>query len=492
MGPSHHLAELGIVATGFLRILAAYLLLVVVARVTRRPQVRHVLWLVFLVGAGFYWTTLLAQVVKPLPSSGPATRSVVAGEPARGITPTRVAIPSAWDDRLETASRALTWAYAGGVILMLFRLARRRRFFRQAVARARPVSADVKSAFEEARSRLGVSRCRIVELPGLPSPATAYIWRPLVLIPEGLDSYLNSEQLVDVLYHELIHIRRLDFLWGTLGDIVGALLFFHPAIWSAQRNLGRERELACDGAVVKWRHGRRTDYASCLAQLARRRVLGRQLEPPSHLALLNSFLALRVQTLLTENRRRSGWKQGGAILAGLLALFVFVATWSPLSLSLELARPLVASAPLVMQDGRSTASREFGVHHGKPTPRPSATIAPVDGVSTGVRQPLPIPPGPPALAGIPLEAGEMESLSTANNGSHDAGIVYPQVEPEGLPWPAHEGPVWNETPPSKTVPNPISKRRTIIGAALGVLWRVAAASTGQEGESDSGQNQSGP
>jgi len=29
--------------------------------------------------------------------------------------------------------------------------------------------------------------------------------------------YLDSEQFVDVLYHELIHIRRLDFLWNTGG-----------------------------------------------------------------------------------------------------------------------------------------------------------------------------------------------------------------------------------------------------------------------------------
>jgi beta-lactamase regulating signal transducer with metallopeptidase domain len=490
MGPNHYLAALGLVASGFLRILAAYLLFVVVARVTWRPQVRHVLWLLFLIGAGFYWATLLAQMLKPLPFSHSATRSVVASEPAaRSSATTRVTIPSAWDDRLEAASRTLNWAYVGGLIIMLARLARRRRFFRQAVASAQPVSSGLNRTFEEVCSRLGVSQCRIVELPGLPSPATAYVWRPLVLIPEGLDSYLNSEQLIDVLYHELIHIRRLDFLWGTLGEIVGSLLFFHPAIWSALRNLGRERELACDGAVIKLRHGRRTDYASCLARLARRRVLGRQLEPPSHLALLNSFLALRVQTLLAENRRHSRWKQSGAILAGLLALFVFVAVWSPLSLSLELATPLVASAPLVIQDGHSTASREFGAHRRKPYLRPRANIAPVNGLSTEVRQPL---PHAPASAGIPLEAGEMGSLPTADSVNHDAWIVSPQVKPGGSPREAHDGPVWDETPPSKTVHNQISKRRTIIGAAVGVLWRVAAASKGQGGESDSGQNQSGP
>ena len=225
---------LGLVATSFVRILAAYLLFFVLTRVTSRFHVRHALWLLFLIGAGFYWANLLVHVLKPLSLIHPATNSVIANEPAvRSSATTRVTIPSIWDGRLETASYTLACAYTGGLLIMLLRLARRRRFFRQAVAKAQSVSASVSSTFEDVCSRLGVSHCRILELPGLPSPATAYTWRPLVLIPEGLDLYLDSEQLTDVLYHELIHIRRLDFLWGTLGEIVGSLLFFHPAIWSA-------------------------------------------------------------------------------------------------------------------------------------------------------------------------------------------------------------------------------------------------------------------
>ena len=343
---------------------------------------------------------------------------------------------------------------------MLIRLARRRRSLRQAVSKARPVSPELKSTFGDECRRLGISRCRILELPGLSSPGTAYIWKPVILIPDDLDGYLDNEQFIDVLYHELMHVRRLDFLWGTLGDVVSCMLFFHPAVWLALRNLGRERELACDGAVMELRSGRRTDYASCLARLARRRVLGRQLDPPSHLALLNSFLAFRVQTLLAGNHRRSRGTQSAAISAGILALFVFFAGWSSLSLAIELAPPPAGNgnAPLLAQGGHSTASQKRVAQRGKPH-RLSTEITPPLANSPEPRE---VPSEPDGIRYVPV-----------NSGNRDAWVVSPQDESKGSLPEARERSVEDETPPSKPVNNHPSWRRTVVNAIVGALGRVA-------------------
>src|ERR1700675_881990 len=333
-----HVGGLELVASGIIRILAAYVVFIVLTRLSSRSRTRHALWLLFLIGAGFYWATLLTEVLEPQRFTGVATPSVVADALATSSNlPASVTIPFAWNHRLGLASVALVWIYAGGVILMLIRLARRRRSLRQAVSTTRSVSPELESAFEVECRHLGVSRCRILELPGLSSPGTAYVWKPVILIPEDLDGYLDSEQFIDVLYHEMMHVRRLDFLWGTIGDVVSCLLFFHPAVWLALRNLRRERELACDSAVMELRSGRRTDYALCLARLARRRVLGYQLDPPSHLPLLNSFLAFRVQTLLAEDRRGSRLTQSAGISPSILVLCLFFSGGSSLSLAIELA-----------------------------------------------------------------------------------------------------------------------------------------------------------
>src|SRR3984957_1148074 len=471
---SIHLGGFGLVASCCIRILAGYVLFMALTRFCSRSYVRHALWLVFLTGAGVYWATLVAQELKPDPLTHAAIHSVSVDDLAPSSSTTTIAIPYSWDRRFELTGIILVCAYAGGLILMLSRLIRRRRLLCKAVARAEPVSPGFESEFEKACCHLGVSRCRILELTGLSSPGTAYTWKPLVLLPDGLDLYLDSEQFVDVLYHELIHIRRLDFLWNTVGELVSCLLFFHPAIWLALSKLSRDRELACDEAVMTLRQGRRPDYALCLTRLARRRILGCQLEAPSHLALLDSFLALRVQTLLKENRRRTWWKRSAAISASVLALSLFLAGWSTLSLAIELARPMGKSSPLMMQGESSAASRKTPVGAGKPHV-----------FSSRVRQ---LPPNAPKLHEVPAEPDQ--TRLRAGDGNIEAVIDFPQVESHAAPREVDERSTWDEAPPAVPSQSPVSLRRAVMGAAIGAIEHVALGGKDVDKDIDKGGGRS--
>jgi tetratricopeptide (TPR) repeat protein len=70
-----------------------------------------------------------------------------------------------------------------------------------------------------------------------------------------------------VLEHELAHIRRRDFWTEVLARAATALLWFHPAAWAALKNLRRERELACDDAVLDL-GVKPSDYAAQLLKMA--------------------------------------------------------------------------------------------------------------------------------------------------------------------------------------------------------------------------------
>jgi beta-lactamase regulating signal transducer with metallopeptidase domain len=470
MGSTQHLTGLGLIASGCLRILAAYILFIAFTRLSSRSYVRHALWLLFLTGAGFYWVFLGIQALTPVH----LTHSIVRLEADQlastgGSNATTIKVPFSWDHFLELTSGILVCIYAIGLVLMLFRLVRRRRFLRKAVARAQVVSQCSQSAFQSAGHHVGISRCRILELPGLHSPGTAYTWKPLVLIPEGLDLYLDSEQLIDVLCHELVHIRRLDFVWNTLAELVGVVLFFHPAIWLALSKLRRERELASDEAVVELRQGRRTDYALCLTRLARRRVLGCQLAAPSHLALLDSFLALRVQTLLKENRRRTWWKQSAAVSAGLLALILFFAEWSSLALAIELALPASKRVPLMTQEKHSTAPKKVRVASSKPHAFSAKIVK--------------LPPDPPAFHEIPEEPDENASFAP-RGGNIESLIAAQTVESRVSPREVDERSIWDEAPPSTPSQSPVSWRQTLAGAAIGALEHVALG--GKDVDKDKG------
>ncbi len=95
----------------------------------------------------------------------------------------------------------------------------------------------------------------------LRSPATCYWWRSHVLLPLELVPHLDSDQLEDVLRHELFHVRQHDYLWDRLAALGCRVVFFHPLVWLAYRHLRWERELACDYAVVRESSEARLRYA---------------------------------------------------------------------------------------------------------------------------------------------------------------------------------------------------------------------------------------
>lgn len=131
-------------------------------------------------------------------------------------------------------------------------------------------------------------------------PSVAGLFRPRILFPPELFASLTAPEMTQVLLHEREHLRRYDDWWNALQQVCLVLLPFHPALLWLDRQMSRERELACDDAVLKT-PGARTAYASCLVKIAEDSMLRRQLDLA--LGLLgsrarSSDLVLRVQRIL--------------------------------------------------------------------------------------------------------------------------------------------------------------------------------------------------
>jgi beta-lactamase regulating signal transducer with metallopeptidase domain len=121
------------------------------------------------------------------------------------------------------------------------------------------------------RRQMGIRR--IVDLrlsERIASPFTAGVLRPWILLPVTALTGLSPEQLEVVLYHELAHIHRADYLWNLLQTMVETLFFFHPAVWWISRRVREERELCCDDAAVK-RCSDPAVYASALLRIEEER-----------------------------------------------------------------------------------------------------------------------------------------------------------------------------------------------------------------------------
>lgn len=99
-------------------------------------------------------------------------------------------------------------------------------------------------------------------------PGVFGIFRPVLVIPEGIADRLTREHLNAVLTHELCHVRRHDNLWAALHMFVEALFWFHPLVWWIALRLLEERERACDEEVI--RIGNRPDvYAESILKTCR-------------------------------------------------------------------------------------------------------------------------------------------------------------------------------------------------------------------------------
>jgi bla regulator protein blaR1 len=82
-------------------------------------------------------------------------------------------------------------------------------------------------------------------------PGVFGVFRPFLLLPDGLNEHLTPEQFETVIAHELCHVRRRDNLSSAIHMVVESLFWFHPLVWWIQARLVEERERACDEAVLQ-------------------------------------------------------------------------------------------------------------------------------------------------------------------------------------------------------------------------------------------------
>lgn len=113
-------------------------------------------------------------------------------------------------------------------------------------------------------------RVELRTLPGLSTPLTYGVLRPIVVMPEGTDPEAGGGRLA--LLHELYHVRRFDAAVKGLSALALCLHWFNPAAWLLYALLGRDMEIACDEAALSELGGdARRAYALALLRFRAKR-----------------------------------------------------------------------------------------------------------------------------------------------------------------------------------------------------------------------------
>jgi beta-lactamase regulating signal transducer with metallopeptidase domain len=316
--------------------------------------------------ASRYWLWTLTMVglllLPALPLALPEWPVISVAQPIADVAPlapvSDVIVPDAAIHApvavVPTPAATLPWSnvllaiYAGGVLLVLVRLARGHRAMQRLTRQATVVQdPEWMRLLRESMQQLDLyRRVRLLRGRDDTMPMAVGVWRAAIVLPPAADTWSEDRRRA-VLLHELAHVARRDCASYLLASIACALYWYHPGVWLVARRLRVERELACDDCVLQAGTGA-TDYAAHLLELA----YTLRLDPVPALAIRMASsrqVEWRMRAALDDARTRTAPTLrsrliGAGVLAGVIlplaaATTTTVSAFMPVSTEVEKALP---------------------------------------------------------------------------------------------------------------------------------------------------------
>jgi len=440
------LANLSIWITYCVQVALAYLATLCICSFIQNPRARVRIW------GGFLLLTIAAWLLLWVPSRmADPVHFVLSSTSLPPASKLHLALPVkiVWASYISKLAPTAGGVYVVLLLALLLHLLLKSMQLRSILRRAQPPSPQLELLFRRLCVQLGIRHSELGLVSELPSPATCYWLRSHVLLPTELIPHLDSDQLADVLRHELTHVRQRDYLWDRLAALGCRLVFFHPLVWLAYRRLRWERELSCDYAVVAQRAGVRLPYAECLTRLARWFVEEHSRSEGIGFSSSESLLAIRVRALLTEPSSYSSLERTAR--AALVAIIATATLFSVPALGLILYSPVPLAALLHRSRdahidssdkktrGRKALHTSLGIAlMPAALMRPQTeTVRPVDLYLESKLTSLPVLKDASAAAESPAEPGSLHSEADHDPRLGTAGRVWDEV-----PMPLARPPKW--------------------------------------------------
>ncbi len=302
-------------------------------------SLRHRLWLTasvkflvpfsLLVGLGARLPLRTAPIASPRPVSV-AVRAI--GAPFPGLTFPKTTSagtlqpPEPPSSHLPYALAALWFCGFAGYVGWWFL---RWRQLRRALRRGVPLDLDIPVAAISLNERI--------------EPGVFGVFRPVLLLPEGIAQRLTPDQLRAVVAHEMSHVRRRDNVANAIHMLAEALFWFHPLVWWIERRLLDEQERACDEEVLR-QGGDPQVYAESILRICEFYVTSPLICVPG---ITGSDLKMRIREIM-RNRVSSRLTVAGRLLLYMAAL-------------LALAGPMVVGVAVRAQTSGTRGGPRFEV-----------------------------------------------------------------------------------------------------------------------------------
>jgi beta-lactamase regulating signal transducer with metallopeptidase domain len=267
-----------------------------------------------------WFSTLLATALLPVLSFYLESKSATTGG-----SPSVFTVSASFALYLFFGWAAIALAGLARVLLATFQLRRLR--LHAVPVEVESLPADIRWLIEDARNSRPVS---VLVSNQLEVPTAIGFYSPAVILPAWMLESTPVEELKYILLHELAHLSRRDDWTNLAQKILKALLFFLPSVWWIERRLSLDREMACDDAVLV-HSGTPADYAECLAHVAERSFLRRQIALAQAAVGRVRQLTERVTRILDPDRPQATqlWKPAVPVVMVVALLCAVPASFTP-------------------------------------------------------------------------------------------------------------------------------------------------------------------
>lgn len=164
------------------------------------------------------------------------------------LSPVRGALP---ERRLTLYDVTFIIWLSGALLMFLYTLILNVIFRRKAKYGHRIADARIINILDGCKKEIGLKRdVSIISLNTMKVPAVFGVFKPLLLLPEGIPAKLGNNDIRNIILHELTHLKRNDMLINWIIGLTQALHWFNPLIWHTIKIIRSDREMACDEFVL--------------------------------------------------------------------------------------------------------------------------------------------------------------------------------------------------------------------------------------------------
>lgn len=179
--------------------------------------------------------------------------------------------------------------------------------------RIEPISGKLLEEYHAMCRERNIKPVTVYYTDPLPSACLVGVFRPYIVLPLTA----APKDVINVLTHEICHLKNRDHLWALLRVVCCVLHWFNPLVWIAANMSRTDTELRCDDRVVApMNQEQKQAYANILVLASSRRNAPGVAVLATGMTMTGKRLKNRVMTVL----------QGGRPIRWLSIIFMVVAS----------------------------------------------------------------------------------------------------------------------------------------------------------------------